>query len=204
MQFRRELAEKILRGEKTATRRRMSDNPRSPWYREKCAYEVGQVFAVQPGRGVPSIGKARVTAVYLRTLGNTTEADARKEGFRGAAPDESAKEHFIAAWCEINGFFDTAEFVWVIEFALVGGGRIVASRLRGSQIETLRLAAVYGLTPKKVAEEFGITPYSAERRLNRLAARGYLLGELDGSAFWLTDAGEKSLDEAPSTGGERQ
>ena len=115
MIFREELAEKILRGEKTATRRRMSDNPRSPWYRERCAYEVGQVFTVNPGRGVPRVGEARVTAVYPQPLGHMTEADALKEGFR---PTETgtALYHFDAAWEEINGDYFPDEAVWVIEF----------------------------------------------------------------------------------------
>jgi hypothetical protein len=33
--FQRELAEKVMAGEKTVTRRLVSDNPRSPWWRER-------------------------------------------------------------------------------------------------------------------------------------------------------------------------
>lgn len=115
MIFRRELAEAILRGEKTATRRQMSDNPRSPWYRERCSYEVGQIFAVQPGRGVKRICDARVTAVYQQLLAYMDEEDARREGFL-ANDDGSALHGFIAAFCEINGSYDSAEVVHVIEF----------------------------------------------------------------------------------------
>ena len=113
MIFRRELAEQILAGEKTATRRRMSDNPRSPWFREKCAYEFGQVFAVQPGRGKKRIGDARVTAVYSQSLYAIANFQAREEGFED-------RYKFFAAWAEINGDCDTGELVHVIEFEVVG------------------------------------------------------------------------------------
>ncbi len=63
MNFRPELAEAVMAGRKTATRRLVSDNPRSPWWREKCVYRVGQVVAVCPGRGRRQIGRARVSSV---------------------------------------------------------------------------------------------------------------------------------------------
>lgn len=109
MIFRKELAKAIMRGEKTATRRRMSDNPRSPWYHERCAYKVGQIFTINPGRGVIRIGEARVTAVYKQHLAEVANFQAIEEGFEG-------RQDFIAAWCEINGSFDSAEIVWVVEF----------------------------------------------------------------------------------------
>lgn len=117
MIFKRELAEKIVAGEKTATRRVMSDNRRSPWWEGGCAYLVGQTFAVQPGRGIPRIAEARITRVYAQPLGHMTEADALAEGFR---PDGSgsALYHFDAAWEQINGEYFPDEIVWVIEFRL--------------------------------------------------------------------------------------
>ena len=112
MIFREELAQAILRGEKTATRRQMSDNPRGHWYREKCIYDVGQVFTINPGRGVANIGKARVTAVYKQRLGLARAMDARREGF----PSLRA---FRDAFARINGSFNLGEQVWVVEFELV-------------------------------------------------------------------------------------
>lgn len=112
MIFKPELAEKILREEKTATRRRMSDNPRSPWYREKCGYRVGQVFAVQPGRSEAGIGKARVTAVYQQHLVSANVDDARREGFQSTLA-------FRQGFSWINRGFDPEEIVWVVEFELV-------------------------------------------------------------------------------------
>lgn len=119
MIFKPELAERILRGEKTATRRRLSDNPRSPWFRVKCAYEVGQIFAVQPGRGKQRIGDAIITSVYRQALGGVNENDAYAEGFQPGRILKTAREAFVHAWCEINGSYDSAEIVHVIEFELL-------------------------------------------------------------------------------------
>lgn len=81
MIFHRELAEKVMSGEKTVTRRQVSVNPRSPWWRERCAYTVGKVFTVNPGRGVKRIGEARVVACDRIALGYPKHDEARREGF---------------------------------------------------------------------------------------------------------------------------
>jgi hypothetical protein len=112
MIFKRELAEKIVAGEKTATRRSMSDNPRSPWYRGGCKYRVGQVFAVQPGRGETRIADARVTKVVSQAPLYISGEQARAEGFAGS-------KDFHAAFRAINPGIDLREPVWVIEFELV-------------------------------------------------------------------------------------
>jgi hypothetical protein len=109
--FRPELAEKILAGEKTATRRALSDNPRSPWWREHCRYSVPGTFTVNPGRGVRRVAECSITAVYKQPLGEITEGQAKAEGFE----DRYA---FWSAWNDINGAFDDQE-VWVIEFVLI-------------------------------------------------------------------------------------
>jgi hypothetical protein len=116
--FKRDLAEKIVAGEKTATRRVMSDNPRSPWFEGGCKYKVGQVFAVQPGRGVNRLAEATVTKVFAQPLGRMTEADAVAEGFRADAT-ASAIYRFDDAWERINGEYFPDEIVWVVEFELV-------------------------------------------------------------------------------------
>ncbi len=58
MNFRPELAAKVLDGSKTVTRRRMSDNPRSPWWRGGCKVWFAYSYAVCPGRGKHSSGVA--------------------------------------------------------------------------------------------------------------------------------------------------
>jgi len=40
--FQPHLAEAVIAGTKTVTRRLCSDNPRSPWWREECGLKVGR------------------------------------------------------------------------------------------------------------------------------------------------------------------
>lgn len=117
MMFTEALAEKIVAGEKTVTRRRLSDNPRSPWYRNHPAgkrYPVGKVFTVNPGRGVRRVAECEVTARYRQTLLAVGPRDARAEGFDDLLA-------FQEAWRKINGGLDVREVVDVVEFKLVGG-----------------------------------------------------------------------------------
>jgi uncharacterized protein YqfB (UPF0267 family) len=111
--FRDELAQKVLRGEKTVTRRRMSDNPRSPWYRGGCKYRRGQVFAVQPGRAQLGIGTAVILGVGAVRLGNISEEGARFEGTTSVAA-------YRKIWAAINGGWDPDEIVWRLVFARRG------------------------------------------------------------------------------------
>lgn len=113
MIFRPELAAAILRGEKKATRRRISANPRSPWRAHPLSYPVGAEFAIQPGRGQPSVARAKVTGRRIEPLGALKPIDARREGF-------PTREGFVAAWAAINGSWDPDQRVHVIEFELVG------------------------------------------------------------------------------------
>lgn len=113
MIFRRELAEKVMAGEKTVTRRPCSDNPKSPWWRERCSYKVGKRFAVNPGRGVPRIGEARVLSVRREPLVLVLgEYEPLREGF-------SSREDLMKTWRELHGDFDPDLLVWRIEFELV-------------------------------------------------------------------------------------
>lgn len=107
MNFRHELADAVIEGRKTVTRRLVSDNPRSPWFRERCGYRVGQEFAVCPGRGKFQIGRAVVVSVERMALGRLTTASAREEGFTSVA-------EFEAAFAAINGSYDPHAVVWRI------------------------------------------------------------------------------------------
>ncbi len=98
MNFKPDLAAKVMSGDKTVTRRLVSDNPRSPWWREKCAYRVGQEVAICPGRGKHQIGKARVVRVSRQP---------QAEGF-------ASTEAFCEAWMAINGDYDPMALVWRI------------------------------------------------------------------------------------------
>jgi hypothetical protein len=109
MNFRPELADKILAGEKTVTRRLVRDNPASPWSRAGCSLQLGRDYAICPGRGKPQIGRVRVLDVRQEPLGWLDDAEARREGFADAAT-------FEQAFGAINGSYDPGALVWRVEF----------------------------------------------------------------------------------------
>lgn len=111
MNFRPELAEKVMAGEKTVTRRLVSGNPRSPWYIERCGLKVGQDYAVCPGRGKDAIGRVTIVHLLRGPLGWLSDGEAREEGF----PDAMS---FAEAWGEINGSYRPDELVWRVAFKL--------------------------------------------------------------------------------------
>jgi hypothetical protein len=107
--FRSDLADLVVAGVKTQTRRRLSDNERSPWWRDRCAYAVGGDYAVQPGRGVPAIGRVVIEAVDKVLLGHITHDDAIAEGC-------SDVRDFMHTWAKINGYWQPREHVWRLAF----------------------------------------------------------------------------------------
>jgi hypothetical protein len=113
MTFREELAAAVMAGAKRVTRRAASQNPRSPWYVGGCSLVVGRDYAVQPGRGKPAIGRARIVSVRLDALGRLSEREAELEGF----PSAQAFEDTFAA---LNGGrYDPTVPVWRIELEAV-------------------------------------------------------------------------------------
>jgi len=107
--FRPELAAKVMDGTKTQTRRALSDNPRSPWWRGKCAHEPGSRHAVCPGRSQHGIGFVVVEDVALVRLGHITHDGALAEGCADV-------RDFITTWEQINGAWKPRERVWLIRF----------------------------------------------------------------------------------------
>jgi hypothetical protein len=92
--FKPEMAEKILAGIKTETRRRI----RRPytWFRP------GDTFAV----GSESF---RITAIDRQRLGDMTEEDIRREGLNG-------RSEFVDLWARFYGNHDSEEEVLVLRF----------------------------------------------------------------------------------------
>lgn len=109
MNFKPELAAMVMAGEKTVTRRLVSDNPRSPWWRERCSLVVGRSYAVCPGRGKNAIGRVEVVSVRLCRLGCLSLAEAQREGFE-------RPRAFVEVWEAINGVYDPQAWVWRAEF----------------------------------------------------------------------------------------
>ena len=112
MNFRPELAAKVMAGDKTVTRRLVSTNPRSPWYQGGCSLKVGQDYAVCPGRGKNAIGRIRVTRVERMQLGVLSDDEARREGCA-----DSADFHRVLD--DINGPVPASALVWRIAFEVV-------------------------------------------------------------------------------------
>lgn len=114
MIFRKDLAEKVMAGHKTVTRRHVDrENPRSPWWIERCAYRDEQEFTINPGRGVLNIGRARVVGSPQRlVLGVLSYSEACLEGFASVA-------EFEEGFAGINGSYDPKAIVWRVEFEVV-------------------------------------------------------------------------------------
>lgn len=103
MIFAPDLAEAVVAGRKTVTRRRVKgDAP--------CRYEAGRDYAVQPGRGKKAIGRIRILSVRKESLaGITADGEAKREGFRRVAD-------FVDRWAAMYGDVRLADEVWRIEF----------------------------------------------------------------------------------------
>lgn len=123
MNFQKPLAELVMSGRKTVTRRATSPNPRSPWFEGGCRLQVGRDYAVCPGRGKDQIGRVRIVAVDLQTLGEVFGLFARvdtREDDRAIA--EAYREGFDSpvafqlAWLKINKTYEPATRVWRVEF----------------------------------------------------------------------------------------
>ena len=108
MIFSPELAQAVLGGGKTVTRRPVKfvfgDCDLS------CRYEVGRDYAIQPGRGKKGIGRLRVLDVEMQPLSDAL-TDFKAEGFFTA-------DAFKAYWSKLYGGFDGDLAVWRIEFEL--------------------------------------------------------------------------------------
>lgn len=108
MIFRPELAKKVMAGEKTQTRRLVSDNPRSPWG-PRCGFGVGESYAVQPGRGKHAIGRIEILDVRQETLADVGDSAAEREGF-------ATFHEFVDTWRSLHGEWDHEARVWVLTF----------------------------------------------------------------------------------------
>lgn len=110
MNFKPELAQAVLEGRKTVTRRLCRPNPRSPWYRDRCSLVEGRSYAVCPGRAQHQLGRVIVQRVDRQRLGHLSTDEAHLEGFDTA-------ELFEAAFVAINGAYNPLLEVWRIQFA---------------------------------------------------------------------------------------
>lgn len=120
MIFKPALVHKIVSGSKTQTRRPAKDD-------DKCRYEIGKSYAVQPGCGKAQVARIVIAGVRLEDLRELTFEDARREGFRTRA--EFARywlDLYSKAGRDLEGddaldYFERkfgGRRVWVIDFEL--------------------------------------------------------------------------------------
>lgn len=133
MNFRPELAAKVMAGEKTVTRRLTSTNPNSPWWKGGCSLKVAKDYAVCPGRGKHAIGRAVVTSVALERLRLMSDAEARREGF-------ATGWAFMEAFAEINGVYDLTAKVWRIGLWAIPPGVTLTPDERADALRRARAA----------------------------------------------------------------
>lgn len=107
--FRPELAEAVMEGRKTVTRRAVSGNPRSPYHASRVTALLRRSVAVQPGRGKPAIGRVRVTRVTWEEFepAHVRHPEAAREGFPTVAA-------FRETWKALHGSLRPVG-VWRIE-----------------------------------------------------------------------------------------
>lgn len=103
--FKRDLLEKVMEGRKTQTRRT-----------HKQQWHVGRTYGIRSTRFEKS--RARITIIrrYSQRLGDVTEEEARKEGFRSL-------EEFKREWARIYGPWNPDQQVTAYEFHLVSTAR---------------------------------------------------------------------------------
>jgi hypothetical protein len=105
MIFRKELAELVLSGQKTETRRLVKEGE------VECRYVPGRDYAVQPGRRRRAIGRIAITDVRREKLGEITHEGAVSEGF----PTVRA---FLDYWRKLHGHVNPEQEAWMIRFEL--------------------------------------------------------------------------------------
>ena len=108
MLFKKQLFEKILRGEKTQTRRFMERKP------GRRVYEVGERVGIRAGYTKPT-AYITITRKFEQKLGDISEEDARKEGFVSV-------EEFKQQWVSLYQRWTPELVVWVYEFELANQG----------------------------------------------------------------------------------
>ena len=131
MIFTTENALKVIRGQKTLTRRVVKDGEASwtrhyPPYPIDCItgvhgrikWRVGKSYAVQPARGKRAIGRRVLKTIRRERLQDITLADIVNEGVVGDHGNLAAR--FAALWDSINTRpgtrWEDNPWVWVLEF----------------------------------------------------------------------------------------
>ena len=98
--FKQSLLQKILAGQKTQTRRIHT-----------CLLQIGESYGIRTNRFEKAQARIIITDRRQEKLGDITQEDARKEGFKNL-------EEFREVWEEIYGDWQPTQIVTVYDFAL--------------------------------------------------------------------------------------
>lgn len=129
MIFSPELAEKVVAGEKTVTRRVVKlvpnlqadgwDGGRDGMVPMPCRYQEGRTYAVQPGRGKKAIGRIRILSVRgPEPVKFAFGGHWAMEGFELEREGFKDRYEFARYWESLYGPEDGETLVWRIEFEL--------------------------------------------------------------------------------------
>lgn len=152
MLFTPDNANKVIEGRKTQTRRICGDREYPIYFSEasnkiwavrdaanhRMKWQVGQIYAVQPGRGKVGIGLIKITAIRQERLQDISRDDAKAEGVSNVwewSPERNKQTphlfkrgvlnpyiaNFSVLWDSINtkrNGWDANPCVWVIEFEI--------------------------------------------------------------------------------------
>lgn len=112
MIFSGDLADKVLSGEKTQTRRPVKYDGIT---RIPCQYKVGRTYAIQRKRGTHGLGpRILILSVERERVSSITPEDAHAEGF-------ATTSDFLERW---HSFYEFSyPGCWRIEFRLVEGSQ---------------------------------------------------------------------------------
>lgn len=111
MIFTEDNADLVLAGKKTMTRRRLSENTRSPWFKDRCGLTIGQDYAIRPGRNEAAIGRVEITSIAKEMLCRISDEDARREG-------SLSRQSFFTSWRLLHDGLNPFEYVWAVGFKL--------------------------------------------------------------------------------------
>lgn len=77
-------------------------------------WEVGRIYAIQPGQGKPAVGHFRLTSIGLALVKDISPVEVRAEGFE-------TRGEFFKAW---RSFYGTVKGeCWVLGIKYLGGER---------------------------------------------------------------------------------
>jgi hypothetical protein len=74
---------------------------------------IGKVYNIRKNYRAFLPDQIMIIDIFQQSLGDISSEDVQREGF------DSLKQ-FIKAWTDIYGYYEPAEYIWVVEFKYVG------------------------------------------------------------------------------------